>query len=141
MIMKKTLICVFLVLAGIVTSPGVVSYAEPSKPNSLAQTGDIEELLQQAYGAYFFQNYQDAEIIYRQILKLDPDLPTKAFVYHSLAKIQRIQGNLLEAVKLYQNSLQANPNFFVSHVDLGTAQYQIGKTHKAWISLHKESHL
>jgi len=141
--MRKSLICVLLILASIVASPGVASYAEPSTPDSLAQTDtdNIQKLLQQAYGAYFFKNYQDAEIIYRQILKLDPDLPTKALVYHALATIQRIQGNLSEAIELYQNSLQANSNFFISHVDLGIAQYEIGETKEAWISLQKAEKL
>jgi len=140
MIMRKTLICMFLILAGIVASSGVVRHAESSTP-SVAQTDNIEELLQQAYEAYLLRNYRNAEIIYRQILTLDPDLNTKASVYYALAKIQGIQGNLPEAIELYQNSLQANPNFFVSHVNLGTAQYETGETNKAWISLQKAEKL
>ena len=136
--MRKALICVCLTVASILASPGVVSYAQQSIPSPLVQTDnsdDINHLFGQAYQAYTAEDYIGAETIYRKILELNSDSQTEALVYNSLGEVQRIQGKWNQAIKAYQNSIEADPNFFFSRVNIGITLYQMGQTEEARQSL------
>ena len=69
-----------------------------------------------------------AETVFREILKLVPDHPG---ALHFLGVIARQCGNLGSAVQLIKKAIKISPNYYTAHSNLGQTYRDLGQTKKA----------
>lgn len=135
---RKILIYICLTVISLLPSLSLANTPWRSTLSPLSQTdnsAEIRRLFGQANRAYKIQDYTEAEKIYQRILELDLDSRTEAFAYAGIAQTLRVRGKLNEAIEAYQNSLEADPDFFFSRVNLGTTLYQAGQREQAQLTL------
>ncbi|CAH2575340.1 UDP-N-acetylglucosamine--peptide N-acetylglucosaminyltransferase 110 kDa subunit [Planktothrix rubescens] len=101
-------------------------------PVGLGQS--VEELLKQAADAYGQQNYTQAESIYRQIIKNNPN---HAEAYLWLGSAIYYQGKLEEAIINYQKAIQLDPKLAKAYIGLGNALKDQGKLEEAIVNYQK----
>ena len=89
-----------------IADPAVAQPAQRIEIHKSRRIRAVHPLLQKAYLAYQQQNYVEAEQLYREVLKRNPDSRDAAL---GLAGIAMHQGNLRVARYYYQRVLKANP--------------------------------
>ena len=100
----------------------VLSYT----PVGLGQS--VEELFRQGNAAQAAGNYSQAETIFRQVIRINPQ-DTNA--YNNLGIALRRQGKLEEAITYYQKAIQLDPKYAIAYYNLGNALYLQGKLDEA----------
>jgi len=100
----------------------VLSYT----PVGLGQS--VAELLKQAEDAFGQKNYTQAESIYRQIIKNNPN---HAESYLWLGTALSIQGKLDEAITSLRQAIQLDPKSAIAYHSLGNALRNQGKLDEA----------
>ena len=95
-------------------------------PVGLGQS--VAELLKQAEDAFGQQNYTQAESIYRQIIKNNPN---HAESYLWLGTALSIQGKLDEAITSLRQAIQLDPKSAIAYHSLGNALRNQGKLDEA----------
>ena len=68
---------------------------------------NVEQLYQQGNAAQDKGDFSEAESIFRQVIKIDPN---DAKAYYNLGIALSKQGKLKEAIEKYQRSLDLDPN-------------------------------
>jgi len=89
---------------------------------------NIEERFQLALEHYQAGNLEQAEYIYKEILKIQPNNDD---VYHNLGDIYQDKGQIDKAVTCYQKALQLNPNRATTYNNLGIIFQDKGQIDKA----------
>jgi hypothetical protein len=82
----------------------------------------IESLLKRALEKQKIQDYQGAEVIWDEIIKIKPD---DAYVNNEFALNLQKQGKLEEAVKYYQKAISIDPNFVAAINNLERVQKEL----------------
>jgi len=100
----------------------VLSYT----PVGLGQS--VEELFRQGNAAQAAGNYSQAETIFRQVIRINPQ---DALAYYNLGTALYDQGKLEEAITYYQKAIQLNAKFAGTYIVLGAALYKQGKLEEA----------
>lgn len=78
--------------------------------------------------------FEDAEIVFNQILKIDP-MFFKAYINIGVICIK--QNRLKEAENNFKKAIEINPNFEIAYFNLGTAQEKLEKIEEAKMSFQK----
>ena len=107
---------------------------------------NLKSLIQFAMQKQYSGQLDEAETIYRQILKSQPEHQVGQLsvgnLYHvfvlNFGYVLHQQGKLTEAIKLYQQSLMVDPNFADAHNSLGNAFQNQGQL-KAAIECYKQA--
>ena len=89
---------------------------------------DLEQLYQQGVAAGKRGDFSEAETIFRQVTKIDPN---NFVVYYNLGLAQYSQGELEEAIASYQKAIEINPNNAVAYYNLGLALQNQGELEEA----------
>ncbi len=76
----------------------------------------VEQLLQQGYDAVNARRVEEAESIFRQVIKIDPN---NAEAYYNLGIALGQQRKLEEAVANFQQVIKLNPNNAEAYTNLG----------------------
>ena len=106
----------------------VLSYT----PVGLGQS--VEELFRQGNAAQAAGNYSQAETIFRQVIRINPQ-DTNA--YNNLGLALRRQGKLEEAITNYQKAIQLDPKDASAYNNLGLALRRQGKLEEAITNYQK----
>ena len=88
----------------------------------------VEQLLQQGYDAVNARRVEEAESIFRQVIKIDPN---NAEAYYNLGIALGQQRKLEEAVANFQQAIKLNPNNAGAYYNLGIALGQQRKLEEA----------
>ena len=105
------------VLVGSVVMFGAVDASGTTNTETLvAQRDSIDELLRQGHAAYDASYLDEAETIYRQIIRLYPDHPE---AYNYLGKLLKRQKKWDEALANYERAIVLNPNYSDAYNNLG----------------------
>ncbi|MGK7894695.1 MAG: tetratricopeptide repeat protein [Xenococcus sp. (in: cyanobacteria)] len=83
---------------------------------------NIEQLFQQGYDAGISGRFEEAESIFRQVIRIDPNNST---AYHNLGLALIQQSQLYLAIANYQKAIQLNPNLAEAYNGLGNAFIQL----------------
>jgi len=91
---------------------------------------DMAEKYLQMAGDIFLERemHENAESIFNEILKLNPDTIN---VYNSLGILYRRQNRVEDAIKLYEKAIKINPNDENVHFNLGRAYLEMKNTQMA----------
>jgi len=89
---------------------------------------NIDNLLQSAVHYYRTGNFGDAEFIFREILKTQPD---NVFVLNSLGNILRANGQVEESKRYYLKVTELDPDFAGAYYNLGQAFADSGQLDEA----------
>ena len=106
----------------------VLSYT----PVGLGQS--VDELFRQGNAAQAAGNYSQAETIFRQVIRINPQ-DTNA--YNNLGLALRRQGKLEEAITNYQKAIQLDPKDASAYNNLGIALSDQGKLEEAITNYQK----
>jgi len=87
-----------------------------------------EELLKQGFGYHQQGEYTQAERVYEQILRQEPE---NTNVLCLLGMVARVQGKLEEAIACYQRAIALKPNFIEARFNLGNALSASQQTEEA----------
>jgi tetratricopeptide (TPR) repeat protein len=101
-------------------------------PVGLGQS--VEELFRQGNAAQAAGNYSQAETIFRQVIRINPQ-DTNA--YNNLGLALRRQGKLEEAITNYQKAIQLDPKDASAYNNLGIALSDQGKLEEAITNYQK----
>ena len=82
---------------------------------------NAKELLQQGIDAGIAGRLEEAESIFRQVIKIDP---SNANAYNNLGTTLEKQGKLEEAIANYLQAIQLNPNYASAYNNRGYALHQ-----------------
>ena len=93
-----------------------------AKPGT-QQAKKLTELMHQALALHQQEHYEDAEAIYRQVLKSDPG---HADTLHYLGILKYQTGNFRSAAELIERAAQIVPDNFIYQVNLGNALKDCG---------------
>ncbi len=88
----------------------------------------IDRLFRQGNAAQARGNFSEAERVFRQIIKINPN---DAKAHNNLGIALRQQGKLDEAIASYQQAIKIDPNHADVHYNLGNALYNQGKLEEA----------
>ena len=75
-----------------------------------------------------WKKYDDARAAYERVLKLDPN---NAQALWRLANVERVQGQLAEALRNYTRALAIDPNLPDAHFGMGTLMVERGNKDEA----------
>jgi tetratricopeptide (TPR) repeat protein len=89
---------------------------------------DLELLLGQGDLFFKWKKYDDARAAYDHALKLDPN---NAQALWRLANVERVQGQLAEALRNYTRALAIEPNLPEAHFGMGTLMMERGNKDEA----------
>ncbi|ACK71346.1 Tetratricopeptide TPR_2 repeat protein [Gloeothece citriformis PCC 7424] len=89
---------------------------------------NIDQLFEQGNAAQNEGNFTEAERIFRQVIKINPN---NADAYRYLGIALRNQGKLEEAIAAYNTAIEINPNYAEVYNNLGVALYYQGKLEEA----------
>ncbi|MCF3606714.1 tetratricopeptide repeat protein [Planktothrix agardhii 1033] len=106
----------------------VLSYT----PVGLGQS--VEELFRQGKAAQAAGNYSQAETIFRQVIRINPQ---DAIAYKDLGNALYYQGKLEEAITYYQKAIQLDPKYAIAYYGMGIALYDQGKLDEAITNYQK----
>ena len=95
---------------------------------------NVEQLFQQGKTAQDRGYFSEAESIFRQVIKIDPN---DASAHYNLGKALRQQGKLEEAVASYQQAIQLDPNYAIAYNNLGITLAEQGKLEEAIASFQQ----
>ena len=88
----------------------------------------IDQLFRQGNAAKDRGNFAEAERVFRQIIKIDPN---DAKAHKNLGNALSDQGKLDQAIASYQQAIKIDPNYAYAHNGLGYAFQQQGKLEEA----------
>ena len=94
----------------------------------------IDQALQQALTANQEGRPEDAEQLYRSILK---NQPANSIARHNLGGTLKILGRLNEAEKCYKKAIEFKPNYAEAHKNLGITLQDLGRLDEAEASYKK----
>lgn len=100
--------------------------------SGVATTGDAR--LDRALELHFQGQTDEAAVIYRQILEVNP---ANQYAAYNLGLIAQTEGRLGEAVEFYNRSLSADPRFFNAAYNRGLAQRDLGQPELAITSFQE----
>ncbi|VXD23376.1 Tetratricopeptide TPR_2 repeat protein [Planktothrix serta PCC 8927] len=106
----------------------VLSYT----PVALAPNG--EELFEKGNAAQAAGNYSQAETIFRQVIRINPQ---DANAYNGMGNALRKQGKLEEAITYYQKAIQLDPKYPNAYNGMGLALKDQGKLEAAITNYQK----
>ncbi|MBD2481227.1 tetratricopeptide repeat protein [Planktothrix sp. FACHB-1365] len=106
----------------------VLSYT----PVGLGQS--VEELFRQGNTAQDAGNYSQAETIFRQVIRINPQ---DVIAYKDLGNALYKQGKLEEAITYYQKAIQLDPKYAPAYNNLGNVLSGQGKLEEAIINYQK----
>ena len=95
---------------------------------------NAEQLYQQGIAAYDRGNLSEAESIFSQVVKIDPN-NADAYIYLGIAL--RKQGKLDQAIAAYEKAIQLDSNDALAYYNLGLALRQQGKLDQAIANYEK----
>lgn len=112
---------------------------EPSSPPgpppvSDQQIVEIQQLLNTALGHHGAGRLQDAEVIYRQILQIDPNQP---FALRLLGVIAHQIGRNEDAAELISRAIAIHPGFAEAYNNLGPVLQKLGRPEEALANYRK----
>ncbi|MFP4496842.1 MAG: tetratricopeptide repeat protein [Vulcanimicrobiota bacterium] len=91
---------------------------------------EIEQKIKEAYFNYTRGSLLEAELIYAEILRDDPD---NFRALYSLGIIYQQQGIKDKAIEKFQRCIEINPDFAPSYNNLGWVYFTLGKYDKAQV--------
>lgn len=89
---------------------------------------NVQEAMQSALQHHQAKNLQKAEIIYKEILEVQPD---NYMVYNNLANVLREKGQLDEAIFCYRKAIEINPDNAMGYNNLANAFQEKGAIDEA----------
>jgi protein O-GlcNAc transferase len=89
---------------------------------------NVNEAIQSAMEHHQARDLQGAEIIYKDILKVQPD---NYMVYNNLANVLREKGQLAEAIFCYQKVIEIKPDDAMGYNNLANALQEKGQVDEA----------
>lgn len=89
---------------------------------------DIHEVIKTAKEYYQRGNFKQAELIFREVLKVQPD---NSLILNSLGNVLRANGQIDDAISCYLRVIELSPDFAGSYYNLGQAYEDIGELDKA----------
>jgi len=95
-------------------------------PVGLGQS--VDELFKQGKAAYDAGNYSQAETIFRQVIRINPQ---DANAYYNLGVVLYHQGKLEEAITNFRQAIQLDPKYANAYNNLGAALSDQGKLDEA----------
>ena len=95
---------------------------------------NIDQALQQAFTANQEGRSEDAEQLYRSILK---NQPANSIARHNLGGTLKILGRLNEAEKCFKKVIELKPNYAEAHKNLGITLQDLGRLDEAEASYKK----
>ncbi|HCQ21827.1 MAG TPA: hypothetical protein DIU28_10405, partial [Anabaena sp. UBA12330] len=95
----------------------------------------VEQLFKQGETAEAVRNNSQAETIWREILRVEPN---NGKAYNNLGNALRRQGKLAEALAAHQKALQLNHNDAEAYVGIGNVLNAQGKPEEA-LAYHKKA--
>ena len=101
-------------------------------PVGLGQS--VEDLFKQGNAAQDAGNYSQAETIFRQVIRINPQ---DAIAYNNLGNALSDQGKLEEAITNYQKAIQLDPKDASAYNNLGIALSDQGKLEEAITNYQK----
>jgi tetratricopeptide (TPR) repeat protein len=87
-----------------------------------------EELLQEGLEAHADGDLEEAEDLYLEVIRLDPQ---NKFAYYNLGVIEHGRGALVEAAARYRTAISIDPNFVSALFNLAIARTELGDSHEA----------
>ncbi len=93
-----------------------------TSPAAVAQS--IDQLFEQGILAQSDGNYFQAELIWRRVIEIDPEL---AFAYGNLGVALYNQGKLEEAIAAFRQAIRLQPRYGYAYNNLGIALADQGK--------------
>jgi tetratricopeptide (TPR) repeat protein/V8-like Glu-specific endopeptidase len=82
----------------------------------VVQEPAIERLFERGNAAQDARNYAEAEAIWRQVIRRDPN---NILAYNNLGNLLRDRGRYEEAIEVYQQTISINPNNVLAYNNLG----------------------
>ena len=95
---------------------------------------DINKIIQQAFTAHKEGKLQEAEYLYQEVLKTQPN---NVNVCNNLGTIYKSSGKLDEAEICYKKAIVFQPDYLDSYVNLGNLYQTLGKLEQAETSYKK----
>jgi protein O-GlcNAc transferase len=89
---------------------------------------NVNEAIQSAIKHYQERDLQGAEVIYKEILKVQPD---NYSVYNNLGHVLREKGELSEAIFCYRKAVEINPDIPMGYNNLANALQEKGQVDEA----------
>lgn len=96
--------------------------------------GQAQNMLAQAWQMHRAGRFQQAEQMYKQMLKMQPNNPT---IMRMLGMLKRQTGRIDEAIKLLQNAVRIMPNDLGCQGELGVALLMAGRIGESVQCSHK----
>ena len=94
----------------------------------------VEQTFALAFQNHQKNNFQEAENLYNEILKINPDHFKSIFYLGSLLAQTR---NFAKAKQLFQKAVQIQPNYAEAYNNLGYSFKELGQLDKAVANFHK----
>ena len=95
---------------------------------------NVDQTLQQAVNLHNSEKHEEAERLYREILK---DEPTQLDANNNLGVLLYETNRLDEAEKILKKAIELKPDYAVAHNNLGNTQKSLGRLEEAETSYEK----
>lgn len=96
--------------------------------------GGVQNLLAQAWQRHRAGRFQQAEQMYKQMLKMQPNNPT---IMRMMGMLKRQTGKLDEAIRILRNAVRIMPNDLGCNGELGVALLMAGRIDESIQYMHK----